>query len=407
MLKLTRKYLSSFLPHRFSEDVGYDPDFTMKAVVMRVHGDSSVLKFDEHCASPRPSDGSRQLIIDVVAAGVNPLDIKMRIGPISSIVYPKPKIVGSDVSGVVSRAPPNSSFVVGDRVFAMLPLLGTTFGGYAGRCCVSEEFVARAPDNVPLVELAAIPLVACTVLQALRPVIASYGGEQHLRGRKCFIQGGSGGLGHIAVQYCAHVLGMHVSTTCSPAHFGLLRSYGASEVIDYHTPRWEEGLLDLDVFIDTMGHVYEDIVYSASSRIMRRTGEPPSHYVRIASSPYRRDAKDPLSRDQLGLAIPEARLDRMLVGYLREWYRGLFSSIKYHFVLVHPEREALRLIGEAVSHGSIRVNVQAVIPLDQAASAHDLQEDPQSSGKVVISVDPVTVLQEQHLRPDGYYVRPT
>jgi NADPH:quinone reductase-like Zn-dependent oxidoreductase len=97
----------------------------------------------------------------------------------------------------------------------------------------------------------------------------------------------------------------------------------------------------------------------------------------------------------------------MLVGYLREWYRGLFSSIKYHFVLVHPEREALRLIGEAVSHGSIRVNVQAVIPLDQAASAHDLQEDPQSSGKVVLSVDPAAVLQEQHLRPEGYYVRPT
>lgn len=112
-----RKYLSSFLPHRFSEAVGYDPDFTMKAIVMRVHGDSSVLQFDEHCASPRPSDGSRQLIIDVVAAGVNPLDIKMRTGPISDIVYPKPKIVGSDVSGVVSRAPPNSSFVVGDRVF--------------------------------------------------------------------------------------------------------------------------------------------------------------------------------------------------------------------------------------------------------------------------------------------------
>lgn len=399
--------MSSFLPHRFSEAVGYDPHCTMKAVVMRVHGDSSVLQFDEHCACPRPSDGSRQqLLIDVVAAGVNPVDIKMRTGPISGIVYPKPKIVGSDVSGIVSRAPPNSSFAVGDRVFAMLPLLGTTFGGYAERCCVSEEFVARAPDNVPLVELAAIPLVACTVLQALRPVIASYGGEQHLRGRKCFIQGGSGGLGHIAVQYCAHVLGMHVSTTCSPAHFGLLRSYGASEVIDYHTPRWEEGLHDMDVFIDTMGHVYEDIVFSASSRIMRRTGEPPSHYVRIASSPYRRDAKDPLSIDRLGLAIPEARLDRMLVGYFREWYRGLFSSIKYHFVLVHPEREALRVIGEAISHGSIRVNMHAVIPLEQAARAHDLQVDPHSSGKVVLSVDPEAVLQEQPLRPDGYYVHP-
>ena len=187
---------------------------------MSLHGGPEVLEYKTSVPCPFPSN-SKQVTVDIAVAGLNPVDFKMRIGPIADFLYPKPKIIGSDFAGVIINTPPGSKFVVGQRVFGMLPLLGTPFGSYCSRCCIDESILCPAPQNVSLRDLGSIPLVACTIIQAMRPVISSYNGLTE--GKKCFIQAGSGGLGTFAIQYCANVLKMHVATSCSPRNFDLLR----------------------------------------------------------------------------------------------------------------------------------------------------------------------------------------
>jgi len=122
----------------------------------------------------------------------------MRKGPIWDTIYPKPKIIGSDFAGIVKSAPSSSKFKIGDRVFGMLPLLGSQYGAYAEYVCIDEKLLAKAPENVDLEALAVIPLVACTVVQALKPVVKCYGDA--IKGKKILIQAGSGGVGSLAIQ---------------------------------------------------------------------------------------------------------------------------------------------------------------------------------------------------------------
>jgi NADPH:quinone reductase-like Zn-dependent oxidoreductase len=198
------RWLGNFLaPGRFPAPPLPDPARPMTAIVFYEHGDADVLQLVNDFPSPSPAPGSRQVLVQVCAAGLNPLDFKMRKGPIANFLYPKPKISGLDISGKVISSPPGSSFKPGDKVYAMLPLLCTQYGGYASVCCVDEDLLALAPDNVDLVSLASIPLVANTVVQAMRPVVQSFHGDT--KGKKCVIQAGSGGVGTFAIQYCAKV----------------------------------------------------------------------------------------------------------------------------------------------------------------------------------------------------------
>ena len=139
-------------------------------------------------------------------------------------MYRKPKIIGSDFAGVVVNAPDGSKFKKGDRVYGMLPLLGTKYGAYAQKCCIDESILSIAPPDIPLVHLSSFPLVACTVIPPLKAVVKAF--EGNVAGKKCFIQAGSGGVGSFAIQYCAKHLGMYVSTTCSPRNFELVKSLG-------------------------------------------------------------------------------------------------------------------------------------------------------------------------------------
>lgn len=345
---------------------------------------------------PSPLPNSHQVLIKVAAAGINPVDIKMRKGPISDIIYPKPKIIGNDISGVIAYIPNEAStFQIGDQVFGMLPFLGSQFGAYAEYCCIDEALLVKAPSNVSLLTLCTIPLVACTIIQAFRPIIKAYHGN--LKNKKCFIQGGSGGLGHIAVQYCANVLGMFVSTTCSPRNFDLLHSLGASEVIDYHTEKLEDRLENYDVFFDSVGYKYENIIFNPNCKIMKKTGELPSYYIHIASSAYKQDDiannNNILSRDPLGLAIPEARIDRLMYGFMKK-FTNIHSHIKYNFVLVYPESEALTIMSNAIEKGLIKVHIHKVLPLEMAYQAHDILENEHIVGKLALIVDPDLINNE-------------
>ena len=232
---------------------------TMKAVVLPAHGDASVLIYQDF-PKPFPAPGSTQVQVQLCACSVNPVDFKLRQNPIYDAIYPKPRVLGNDFSGVVpatgtlelevldsptlilattptitaplmrtlSTIPPT-----GQRVFGMLPFFGSVYGSYAEWACPDEDSYCLAPPGVSLEDMAAVPLVGSTVIQALRPVIAAYGGRAGCAGKKCLISQGSGGLGTFAVQYCAHVLKMDVTAMCSPRNFKLLLALGANTVVDY------------------------------------------------------------------------------------------------------------------------------------------------------------------------------
>lgn len=390
-MELFRKVANTIAPGRFPPSPLPDPNRRMVAVVMREHGPPSVLQLDDSFPAPMPAPGTRHVLVQVCGAGLNPLDCKMRQGPIASFLYPKPKVCGLDISGKVVSAPSDSMFKQGDRVFAMLPLLGSQYGAYAGYCCVDESILALAPSSTDLMELATIPLVACTVIQALRPIVSAFNGQT--AGRRCFVQAGSGGLGSFAVQYCARALSMHVIASCSPHNAELVRSLGAAETVDYHTERLEDRAQGMDVFFDSLGFLSEQQVFGSDSHIMRRRqhpDDPPSHYIRIASSPLGSSSSQSMGRDPLGLAVPEARIDRMAAGYLKQaWHSStLGADVCYHFILVHPERRALEEAAALLQDGTLRPIVQQRFALAQAAKAHELLEQGHVVGKLVLEVDP-------------------
>lgn len=375
-----------FAPTRFPLAPIPDESRKMKAVFINRHGSADVMQYSDF-PSPTPPPGSRQVLVDIVGAGLNPVDFKLRKGPIANFLYPKPKVIGSDMAGVVIEAPENSSFHPGQRVYAMLPFLGHMYGSYAERCCVEEDILVAAPSNHSLLELASIPLVATTIIQAMRPVKAAYGDS--IKEKKCFIPAGSGGLGSFAIQYCANVLGMHVTTSCSSKNIELVKSLGAREVVDYNTEKIEDRLQDFDVFLDSMGYRYEELVLQPNSKILKpSTKENPSFYLRIASSPYG-DKTETLSPDPLGLAVSEARLDRMIVSYSKQilgYFHLLPRGIQYYFILVSSEREALIEATEAIEKGKIRPVIQQSFPLAEAAQAHRLLEEGHVAGKLVLSI---------------------
>jgi alcohol dehydrogenase len=358
----------------------------MRAIVMQRHGPPEVLEYKENANAPKRIPGSRQVKVEIAGAGLNPVDFKMRIGPISDFMYPKPKIPGSDMAGRVVEVPEGSSFHVGQKVYGMLPLLGSHFGAYAQYCCVDESILATAPESIPLIDCAVLPLVACTILQGLRPVRADYG-DANLKGKKCFVSAGSGGVGTFAIQFCAKVLGMEVATSCSPRNFELVRSLGASVVLDYHNQQIPDHIHQYDVFIDCLGYMNEELVFAQGATILNSQH---SHYIRIASSPYgaQKDRVPAYGSDPLGMSVPEARFDRIVHGLFRQSLSQWFSyGIRYHFVLVVPDKSALEEVRQVVDRGLIVPVIQQRFPLAEAAAAQTMLEESHVTGKLVLVVN--------------------
>lgn len=379
---MARFLLGLAAPSRFPPSPLASSTEKISAAVFSIHGGPEVISFVEDFPKPIPRPGTDQLLIRVCGAGLNPVDFKMRRASIPQIAYPKPKICGSDVSGIVVEAPQGSRFKVGDEVIAMLPLLGTKYGGYAEYVCVDEHSVAKLPDSKPegfdLVDYSTLPLVTCTVIQALRPVVRAMGGNT--KGKRCLVQAASGGVGSLAVQYCANTLGMQVTGTCSAANADFVRSLGASQVLDYRTQRFEDELSDVDVIVDPLAYMYEERTF-ASESLLSRNG----HYVHIASSAWE---DDPSRRDPLGVGIPEAAPHRMLGGFLKK-FRSMIpigAGPSYHYVFVHPDGAALEEIAAAVARGEVRPVVCRRFPLQEAREAHIFLEQGHARGKVVLEV---------------------
>ena len=329
----------------------------MRAARIHEYGPPEVLRVED-VAPPRP--GRRDVLVDVHAASVNPVDFKIRSGGNRALIhYRLPWILGLDFSGVVVE--------VGDAVERFRPgdeVYGSPThrrpGTYAEQICVDERAVAHKPANLTHHEAAAIPLVGLTAWDAL--VVRG----RLKAGERALIHAGSGGVGTFAIQL-AKDLGAHVATTCSAKNVELCASLGADEVIDYNAQRFDEGPPRFDFVLDALGG-------ETRERSMRALVKGGRLATMIAGFP----AAAKKHGVALGVIVAVSELASLTL-------RGKLRGVSVHHVL--RESDGLLLeqqITRRIERGAIRPVIDRVLPLEAIVEAHQLSESGRARGKIVI-----------------------
>ncbi|MFB8385645.1 NADP-dependent oxidoreductase [Microbacterium sp. NPDC055910] len=315
----------------------------MRAIVFDAPGDPSVLR---ETTLPVPAPALSELLVRVVAAGINPIDAKTRGGTgVSGLIESFPSTLGYDVSGVVVRAPYESHpMQPGTPVFGMVPF-PRSGGTYAEYVVLPSLSAALKPESLSHAEAAGVPLAALTAWGLVVDTARAHAGQ------RIFIHAGAGGVGHVAVQLAAH-FGAHVTATGSERNLSWLRELGASEVVDYRTTRFEDVVSDVDVVIDLIGNVRDD-TGTRSLGVLR----PGGLYIPVATGSW-----------------PDYAAAAHAAGVRATSYK------------VIPDGRALATIAGLIDSGSLRIHVDDVFDLSDAAAAHALLEQGHARGKIVLRV---------------------
>jgi NADPH:quinone reductase-like Zn-dependent oxidoreductase len=313
----------------------------MKAVRIHEYGGPEVLLYED---TPLPEAAEGDVRIRVHAAGINPIDWKIRQGLRKNLPYALPLILGWDVSGTVESVGRGvTAFGVGDGVFARPDIARN--GAYAEYIAVRASEVASKPRSIDHVHAAAIPLAAVTAWQALFEAMPPYVGAGLSKGQTVLIHGAAGGVGSFAVQL-AKWKGARVVATGSAANEGFLRDLGADEIIDYTKRRFEDVVQGMDVVFDTVGGDTQERSWSVL--------KPGGFLVSIAGPPSAELAK-------------------------KHGARG-------SHVFMQPNAAQLTEIARLVDAGHVRPVVADVIPLEEARRAHEMSQTGHVRGKLVLAV---------------------
>lgn len=307
----------------------------MKAVRIHEFGGVDVLKLED---LPEPVPGPGEVLIEVKAASVNPVDYKIREGkypPVTADMLPVTP--GRDVAGVIAALGQGvTAFKIGDQVFAMLP---PDRGGYAEWVLAPADVCAVKPASLDMVQAASVPLAALTAWQGL----FTNGGLKE--GQRVLIHGASGGVGSFAVQF-AKAKGAQVFATASAENRAFVESLGAERVIDYHAERFEEIVRDADLVYDLIGGETQD----RSWPVLKRGGT-------LVSTVGRPDAAKAAA-----------------AGVTAKGYGA------------QPDGGQLIEIAALIDAGRVKVTIDAVYTLDDAAEAERHLEDDHVVGKVVLKI---------------------
>ncbi len=314
----------------------------MKAITFNEYGPADVLTMSE---VDMPVPGPGQVIVKIQAAGINPGDWRIRSGQFRRAFRIRmPFIPGSDIAGsVVATAENAKRFQPGDRIYAMLPL--KTGGGYAQFAAVDEMGAALAPKTAAWENSGAMPLAGLTALQGLQ----KHGDVRP--GHTVLINGGSGGVGHFAVQIAA-ALGAEVHAITSTPNLEWVRSLGAQQVLDYKTQDVFAGLPRFDVVFDTIA--------TQSFRCWSKVLKPGGALVTV----------NPV----IGRVIP---------GFLTK----MFGVSKLRSFFVKPDADDLARLSSLFDVGQVRPRLQQIFDLQEAADAQRLSEQGRVAGKLVLRVD--------------------
>lgn len=332
----------------------------MKALTFKRYGKSPDIGLTD---IERPTLQPDELLVQVHAAGLNPIDNMVPRGTFKPVLHFKlPAVLGSDLAGVVvdvgSRV---TRFKPGDEVFASIFDLGK--GSLAEFAAVPERAAAPKPKNLDFVQAASIPMVGLTAWQALLE-------RANLQpGQKVFIPAGSGGIGTFAIQL-AHQLGAKVGTTVSTGNVELVRGLGADEIVDYKRQAFDKVLSGYDAVLGTVrGDTIEKSlnILKPGSRIVSLVGPLDAPFARAKKLNF-------LLNFVFGM------MSRKIIKLSKK------KGVDYAFHFVRPDGQQLAEIGELLKAERIRPVIDKVFAFDQAKEALDYLALGRAKGKIVVKL---------------------
>jgi len=332
----------------------------MKAFVVDRYGRKNGVRAGD---MPVPELREDDVLIQIHAAGVNPLDSKIRDGEFKLLLpYRLPLILGHDLAGVVVRVGPRvRRFKPGDEVFARPHK--DRIGTFAEFIAVKEDGVALKPTSLSMEEAASMPLVGLTAWQALIEK------GQLAKGQKVLIHAGSRGVGTFAIQLAKHV-GATVATTASAANAEWLKQLGADIVIDYKKDDFAAILKDYDVVLDTQG----GNTLEKSLRVLKPGGK----LIGIAGPP------DPDFAKEIGASLFLKTAMRFLSYRIRKAAKR--HHVSYSFLFMRANGEQLGQIAALVDAGAIKPVIDRVFPFESTNEALAYVERGRVKGKVVVKM---------------------
>ncbi|MEJ7642722.1 MAG: NADP-dependent oxidoreductase [Candidatus Nitrosocosmicus sp.] len=323
----------------------------MKAAQIDRYGGSEVVKIKQN-APPPPKPSTDKILVGIKAAGVNPVDWKIREGHMQQMIHLQfPSTLGMDFSGVINQVGEgqegreiSTDFRQGDEVYGQAAVPSGGSGAFAEIALTKADRIARKPKSLNHVEAAALPLVGVSAWQALVE-------NMNLsKGQRILIHGGAGGIGSIAIQL-AKSLGAYVATTVSADDKQFVQDLGADEIIDYKIQAFEYVLREYDAVFDTVG----GDTYTKSFNVLKKGN---------------------------------GGNGGIIVSMLEQPNKNLMErfGVKAIFLFTQVNRERLTQLGQLADQNKIKVHVDKTFPLGDAAKALDYVKDIHPRGKVVLEI---------------------
>ena len=329
----------------------------MKAFIVTHYGPDGL----ESADIPAPEIGPRDVLVDVRAASINPLDKMVRNGEFKQLIrYKLPFTLGHDLSGVITKVGAEvRGFKVGDEIYSRPRDL--RIGAFAESIAIDAADVALKPTSLSFAEAAAVPLVALAAWQALVDVA-------HVRpGQKVLVHAGAGGLGSTVIQV-AKYLGAYVATTAHTKDINKLTELGADEVIDYTAADFAEVLSGYDIVLDSLG--------TASLEKSLTILKPGGLAISVVGPP------DLAFAAQLGKSLLKPVM-ALLSRKVRSRARKL--GVRYSFFFMQANGAQLAKLAALYDDGTLRPVLDRTFAFDETLEAMAYVEQGKANGKIVVS----------------------
>ncbi|GGU36259.1 NADP-dependent oxidoreductase [Nocardioides albus] len=329
----------------------------MKAFVVTHYGPDGL----EAADVPAPTVGPRDVLVDVRAASINPLDKMVRNGEFKQLLkYQPPFTLGHDVSGVITEVGSQvRDFKVGDEIYARPRDL--RIGTFAEQIAIDSDDVAPKPRSLSFEEAAAVPLVALAAWQAL------VGLASVKPGQKVLVHAGAGGLGSTVIQVAKH-LGAHVATTAATKDIEKVRALGADEVVDYTSTNFAEVISGYDVVLDSLG--------TASLEKSLTVLKPGGLAISVVGPP------DPHMADQLGTPLLKPVM-ALLSRKIRSRAKKL--GVRYSFLFMEANGTQLTTLAALYDDGILKPVLDRTFGFADTIEAMAYVEQGKANGKIVVT----------------------
>ena len=329
----------------------------MKAFVVTHYGPDGLAPAEV----PSPSVGPGDVLVDIRAASINPLDKMVRNGEFKQLIkYPRPFPLGHDLSGVITAVGADvQGFSVGDEIYAR-PRDGR-IGAFAEAIAIDAADIALKPTSLSFEEAAAVPLVALAAWQALVDVA-------HVQpGQKVLVQAGAGGLGSTVIQVAKH-LGAYVATTAHTRDVDKVISLGADEVLDYTNTDFAAVLSGYDVVLDSLG--------LASLEKSMTVLKPGGLAISVVGPP------DPAFASQVGMPLLKPVMF-VLSRKIRRLAKKL--GVRYSFLFMKASGAQLKTLAALYDDGTLRPVLDRTFGFDETLEAMAYVEQGKAKGKIVVT----------------------